>query len=265
MATPNEQQDLTTVLSEKRLFAPPPAFAAKAHVPSMEEFEKLTKQAASDVPAFWAKEAESLAWSKKWTKPLDGAFPDVKWFAGGELNLTESCLDRHLTTWRRNKAALIWEGEPGDSRTLTYFELHREVCRFANVLAHYGVKKGDRVCIYMPLVPEAAIAMLACARMGAVHSVVFGGFSAEALRDRINDAQAAMVITADGGWRRGQIVPLKENVDAALKSCPTVKEVIVLERTKHGVPMKGGRDHWWHEAIEGVKDEFAAVPVEPLV
>jgi len=263
MATPTDvQKDLTTVLSEKRVFAPPPEFAAKAHVPTLAAFEEMTKQAAADVPAFWAKHAEALAWKKPWTKTLEGAFPDVTWFAGGELNLTDSCLDRHLNTWRRNKAALIWEGEPGDSRTLTYFELHREVCRFANVLTHYGVKKGDRVCLYLPLVPEAAISMLACARIGAVHSVVFGGFSAEALRDRINDAQATVVVTADGGWRRGQIVPLKANVDAALASCPSVKEVIVLKRTAHAVEMKGGRDHWWHDVIEGVSDVCPSVAVD---
>ncbi|HVO29961.1 MAG TPA: acetate--CoA ligase [bacterium] len=255
--------NLTSVLSEKRVFPPPAEFAKKARVPSMEAFETLTREAEADVEAFWAKQARAeLRWSKPFTKTLEWNLPRAKWFEDGTINVSDNCLDRHLTTWRRNKAALIWEGEPGDSRTLTYFELWRDTCRFANVLKSLGVKKGDRVCIYMPLVPEAAVAMLACTRIGAIHSVVFGGFSAEALRDRINDAAISLVITADGGWRRGQIVPLKTNVDAAVAQCPSVKNVVVLKRTGQQVPMHAGRDHWWHERIEGVSDECPAAPME---
>jgi acetyl-CoA synthetase len=261
-ANEGSNKDLTTVLSEKRVFPPPPAFAAKAHVASLAAYTEMAKKAAADPEGFWAGQAESLlTWTKKWTKVLDWKLPHARWFDGGTINVSENCLDRHLGTWRRNKAALVWEGEPGDSRTLTYFELWRETCRFANVLKSLGVKKGDRVCIYMPLVPEAAIAMLGCTRIGAIHSVVFGGFSAEALRDRIQDAKASVVITADGGWRRGSVVPLKASTDAAVAQCPSVEHVIVLKRTGTEVPMRAGRDHWWHERIEGVS---AVCPPEPL-
>ena len=259
---PSSSNDLTTVLSENRVFPPPPEFAAKSRVPSLEAFEQLANAAETDFEGYWEKLAESeLRWSKKWSKVLDWKLPHARWFDGGTLNVSDNCLDRHLSTWRRNKAALIWEGEPGDSRTLTYFELWRETCRFANVLKSLGVKKGDRVCIYLPLVPEAAIAMLACTRIGAIHSVVFGGFSSEAMRDRINDAAATCVITADGGWRRGTIVPLKTNVDAALEQTPSVKSVVVLKRTAQPVTMKAGRDHWWHERIGGVSDDCSAEPM----
>ena len=180
-------------------------------------------RAAADPEAFWAGFARELEWIKPWTKVLEWNPPHAKWFVGGQLNISANCLDRHVRTARRNKAALIWEGEPGDRRTLTYFDLHRQVCRFANVLKSLGVNKGDRVALYMPLIPELAIAMLACARIGAVHSVVFGGFSAESLRDRINDAQATVLVTADGGYRRGQIVPLKQMADEALKDTPSIR------------------------------------------
>ncbi len=183
---------------------------------------------------------------------LDWKIPFAKWFVGGKLNVSENCLDRHLDGPRRNKAAIIWEGEPGEKRTLTYQQLHHEVCKFANVLKRNGIKKGDRVIIYMPLIPEAAIAMLACTRIGAVHSVVFGGFSAESIKDRINDSQATAVITADGGYRRGAIVPLKHHVDEALKETPAVKRVIVFRRAENEVHIEEGRDVWWHREMEYV-------------
>jgi len=202
-----------------------------------------------------------LRWQKPWKKLHEWNEPFAKWFLGGKINVADNCLDRHLTTWRRNKAAIIWEGEPGEQRVLTYTDLHREVCSFANVLKRNGIVKGDRIIIYMPLVPEAAIAMLACARIGATHSVVFGGFSAQALIDRIHDCSAKMVITADGGYRRGTVIPLKRNVDDALKQCPGIKKVIVLRRTNNEVHIEEGRDVWWHRELEYVT---ADCPAEPL-
>jgi acetyl-CoA synthetase len=228
------------------------------------DYEKLYDQAQTDPEGFWANLAEQeLHWFQKWDQILDWQPPFAKWFVNGKLNLSYNCLDRHLTTDRKNKAALIWEGEPGDSCTLTYAQLHREVCIFANVLKQLGVKKGDVVGIYMPMIPEAAIAMLACARIGAPHSVVFGGFSAEALRDRLVDGKAKLVITADGGFRKDKIVALKEQVDKALENntVPTVDNVLVVERTKQGIAMEKGRDHWWHEIRQGVS---AHCPAEPM-
>ncbi len=206
-----------------------------------------------------------LEWFQKWDTVLDWQPPFAKWFVGGKINISYNCLDRHLTTWRKNKAALIWEGEPGDSRTLTYAQLHREVCQFANALKQLGVQKGDRVGIYMPMIPEAAIAMLACARIGAPHSVVFGGFSAEALRDRLIDAQAKLVITADGGWRKDAIVPLKEQVDKALAdgAVPSIENVLVVKRTGQETYMQlGGRDHWWHDLQKQVSADCPAEPMD---
>ncbi|NEQ25049.1 MAG: acetate--CoA ligase, partial [Microcoleus sp. SIO2G3] len=201
---------------------------------------------------------------QKWDTVLDWQPPFAKWFVGGKLNISHNCLDRHLTTWRRNKAALIWEGEPGDSRTLTYAQMYREVCQFANVLKQLGVQKGDRVGIYMPMIPEAAIAMLACARIGAAHTVVFGGFSAEALKDRLVDAQAKVVVTADGGWRKDAIVALKEQVDKALANngAPSVENVLVVQRTKQDVYMEAGRDHWWHELQSKASADCPAEPMD---
>src|SRR5262245_28876736 len=207
---------ITSVLKETRSFTPSAEFAAKAHIKSLAEHEKLAKQAHDDPEGFWAKQAERLTWFRKWDKVLEWNEPFAKWFVGGQINVSYNCLDRHLNGPRRNKAALVWEGEPGESRVLRYQDLHREVCKFANVLKGIGIKPGDRVTLYMPMVPELAIAMLACARIGATHSVIFGGFSAEAVADRNNDARARLVVTADGGWRRGKVVPLKQNVDAAL-------------------------------------------------
>jgi acetyl-coenzyme A synthetase (EC 6.2.1.1) len=194
---------IESILHENRQFLPPAAFSQQAHIRTLEEYEQLYERAAADPQKFWAELAQKeLHWFEKWHTVLDWQPPFAKWFVGGKLNISYNCLDRHLTTWRKNKAALIWEGEPGDSRTLTYAQLHREVCQFANVLKSLGAKKGDVIGIYMPMIPEAAIAMLACARIGAAHTVVFGGFSAEALRDRLNDGKAKLVITADGGWRK---------------------------------------------------------------
>ena len=201
---------------------------------------------------FWAREARELTWQRPWKKVLEWKPPFAKWFVGGKLNVAENCLDRHLQGPRRNKAAIIWEGEPGDKRILTYQQLHRDVCRFANVLKRNKIRKGDRVIIYMPTIPEAAIAMLACARIGAVHSVVFGGFSADSIRDRIADCGAIAVITADGGYRRGAIVPLKHNVDEALKGETTIKRVIVFRRAGNDIHIEEGRDVWWHRELEYV-------------
>ena len=240
---------IESVLTETRTFAPSKEFAAAARVGSMADYEKLYRRAEDDPEGFWAEIAGELAWTKKWNRVLDWKLPDAKWFLGGRLNASASCLDRHVATWRKNKAALIWEGEPGDSRVLTYGQLHREVCKAANALVELGVQAGDFVAIYMPMIPEAAIAMLACARLGAPHTVVFGGFSAEALGDRIKDAKAKVVITADGGWRRGQIVPLKDNVDRAIEGTE-VTRVLVVKRCANDVKMKADRDVWWHDVVE---------------
>jgi acetyl-CoA synthetase len=242
--------DIDVLLEEHRKFKPPEAFRSAANVASPDVYAR----AASDYEAFWAECARELEWSKPFTKVLDWKPPRAKWFSDGELNASVNCVDRHARGARRDKAAIIWEGEPGDTRTLTYAQLLDEVSRFASVLDGLGVKRGDRVAIYLPMIPEAAVAMLGCARIGAVHSVVFGGFSAESLRDRIVDAQAKVLITADGGFRRGQVVPLKKNADDALAQTPTIEHVVVVRRTEKpigGSPaaMKAGRDQWWHELM----------------
>lgn len=255
---------IESILQEKRLFHPSPAFSQQAHIKSLEEYEHFYEKAAANPQKFWEDLAhKELHWFEKWHTVLDWQPPFAKWFEGGKINLSYNCLDRHLTTWRRNKAALIWEGEPGDSRTLTYAQLHREVCQFANVLKQLGIKKGDVVGIYMPMIPEAAIAMLACVRIGAAHTVVFGGFSAEALRDRLRDGQAKLVITADGGWRKDAIVSLKDQVDRALADgvVTTVENVLVVQRTGQQIHMEPGRDHWWHDLRQGVSGEC---PPEPM-
>ncbi|MDT4967275.1 MAG: acetyl-CoA synthetase [Acidobacteriota bacterium] len=242
--------NIESVLHEERVFQPPEEFRLRASIDSVEAYERLRAEALESPETFWGRMAEELHWFEKWNTVLEWDLPHAKWFVGGKLNVSYNCLDRHLSTWRRNKAAIIWEGEPGDTRTFTYQQLHTDVCRFANVLKRSGIEKGDRVAIYMPLVPELAIAMLACARLGATHSIIFGGFSAAALIDRINDAGCKLVVTADGGWRRGGEVKLKPAVDAALKECPTVKACIVVRRTGTAVHMEPGRDHWWHELME---------------
>lgn len=249
------ESTIESILKEKRLFPPNAAFSEQAHVSSLDNYRQLCDRAQRDPEGFWAELAEQeLHWFEKWDTVLDWQPPFAKWFVNGKLNLSYNCLDRHLSTWRKNKAALIWEGEPGDSRTFTYGQLHREVCQMANVMKQLGVQKGDRVGIYMPMIPEAAIAMLACARIGAPHTVVFGGFSAEALKDRLNDASAKLVVTADGGWRKDAIVPLKEQVDKALENngAPSVTNVLVVERTQQKIHMEAGRDHWWHDLQAGV-------------
>jgi acetyl-CoA synthetase len=252
------QADIESVLKEERVFQPPKEFSAKARIKSFAEYERLYQQAQDDPEGFWADMAKELDWFKPWDKVLEWNPPFAKWFVGGRTNIAHNCLDRHLTTARKNKAAIIWEGEPGDERILTYQTLHREVCKFANALKSIGVKTGDRVAIYMPMVPELPIAMLACARIGATHSVVFGGFSAEALRDRINDAQAKVVVTADGGYRRGGEVPLKKAVDEAIQQTPSIESVVVYRRTGSRVHMEPGRDHWWHELMANASEECPA-------
>ncbi|MEP6901261.1 MAG: acetate--CoA ligase [Actinomycetota bacterium] len=249
------QKNIESTLQETRVFPPPPEFAANAHVKSFEEYEKIYNDAAENPEGFWAEQAENLHWFKKWETVLEWNEPHAKWFVGGEINVSYNCLDRHLTTWRKNKAAIIWEGEPGEIRTLTYLQMYRQVCKFANVLKKLNVKKGDRVALYMPLVPELAIAMLACSRIGATHTVIFGGFSADAIRDRVNDGDCKLIVTADGGFRRGSEIKLKEVVDNAVVQCQGVRSVVVFKRTGAELKMKPGRDHWWHEMMEAVGDE----------
>ena len=255
-------ENITSILHENRVFDPPARFRAEASVSGMDAYEALYKRSVDDPDAFWSEVASELHWFSPWTKVLEWKEPFAKWFVGGTTNLAYNCLDRHLSTWRRNKAAIVWEGEPGDERTLTYQQLHREVCRFANVLKGLGVRKGDRVALYMGLVPELAIAMLACARIGATHSVVFGGFSADALRDRVNDAEAKVIVAADGAFRRGTIVELKQAVDDAAAQCPSVTDVVVFRRTGHQIAMHAGRDHWWHELMEAASTECPAEPLD---
>ena len=253
--------DIDALLNETRVFPPTEEWKSKARVTDPDVYAR----AAKDPETFWADFASELEWMTPWTRVLEWKSPHAKWFLGGTLNVSVNCLDRHVRTARRNQAALIWEGEPGDRRTLTYFDLHREVCQFANVLRSLGVKKGDRIAMYMPLVPELAIAMLASARIGAVHSVVFGGFSAESLRDRINDQQASVLVTADGGYRRGNVVPLKQTVDTALEDTPSIEHVVVFQRRRDqpfDVNMKAGRDHWYHELMKSASAVSAPEPMD---
>src|SRR5262245_60418582 len=226
----SKHAEFDDLLREDRTFVPPEAFRAGAHVHD----ERIYEDADRDPEGFWARFARELEWLRPWDRVLDWQPPHAKWFVGGRINISVNCLDRHVRGARRNKAALVWEGEPGDKRTLTYWDLYRQVCTFSNVLKSLGIKKGDRVALYLPLIPELAIAMLACARIGAIHSVVFGGFSAESLRDRINDAQATLLVTADGGYRRGQIVALKQVADEAIAGTPSIKTVVVVQRGAHG-------------------------------
>src|SRR5687768_6191940 len=249
MADPNAPVELSDLLQEDRRFPPSDAFRAAATANS----EDVYARAERDPEAFWSTFAQELEWFTPWTQVLEWKPPHAKWFLGGTLNASVNCVDRHIRGPRRNKAAIVWEGEPGDRRTLTYFDLYRQVSQFANVLKGLGVKKGDRVALYLPLIPELAIAMLACARIGAVHSVVFGGFSSESLRDRINDSQCKVLVTADGGWRRGQMVPLKQMADEALKETPSITGVVVVRRLGSDhlpVQMQEGRDQWYHELTQ---------------
>src|SRR5579885_1186913 len=258
----HQSPDIESILKEHRNFPPAAAFSRRAWIKSLDEYRELYRRAAEDPERFWAGCAKELTWFKKFNKVLEWDFPFAKWFVGGRLNAAYNCLDRHLDGPRRNKAAILWEGEPGDSRVLTYQMLAQEVARCANALKSLGVQDGDRVAIYMPLIPEAVIAMLACARIGAVHSVVFGGFSAEALADRINDAEAKVCITADGGWRRGQEVALKQNVDEALKHTPSIRKCLVVWRIVNDVNMCSGRDVWWHELVPKQSDVCEAASLD---
>jgi len=236
-------------LKERRVFKPSKPFAEKARIKSLAHYRRLHRESIAQPARFWTREARELIWRAPWKKILEWKAPFTKWFVGGKINVSENCLDRHLQSARRNKAAIIWEGEPGEKRTLTYQQLHHEVCRFANVLKRNKIGKGDRVIIYLPTIPEAAISMLACARIGAVHSVVFGGFSPDSIRDRIADCGAVALITADGGYRRGGIVPLKKNVDDALRDGTSVRRVIVFRRAGNDIHMEEGRDVWWHREL----------------
>jgi acetyl-CoA synthetase len=254
--------NIESLQTEDRVFPPPPAFSERAHIKSEQDLDALRAEASADPEAFWARMAEELHWFKKWDTVLRWTPPHAEWFGGGKLNISYNCLDRHLTTARRDKPALIWEGEPGDQRTLTYEQLHAEVCKFTNVLKQSGVVAGDRVALYMPLIPELAISMLACARLGATHSVIFGGFSSTALVDRINDASCKVVVTADGGWRRGKEVKLKAAVDEALKETPSVESCIVVRRTGVPIHMEPGRDRWWHEEMATVDADCPAAELD---
>lgn len=246
--------DIVSLVSEGRLVKPPKNIAANAYVGSMNKYKTLYSQSIRNSDAFWTKHAKAeLAWFKPFKKVLEWKLPNAKWFVGGQLNVSYNCIDRHLTTWRRNKAAIIWEGEPGDTRVLTYQDLHRETCKFANGLKKLGAEKGDRVAIYMPMTPEAIIAMLACTRLGLVHTIVFGGFSSTALKDRINDCGARFVVTADGGYRRGQIVALKENVDAAIVDCPTIEKVVFYKRTGQNISTSA-KDIEWNNLLADVPE-----------
>ena len=270
---PMNDTSITSVLHENRVFKPSKQFSKDAHVPSLAHYQKLYRESIRVPEQFWgAHSKKELVWLKPWKKVLEWKEPFAKWFVGGRINVSHNCLDRWLGTPRANKAALIWEGEPvrpgaaAESRTITYKQLHREVCLFANVLKRHGIRKGDRILIYLPMVPEAAVAMLACARIGAVHSVVFGGFSAQSVADRIFDSQARLVVTADGGFRRGAVVPLKKNVDDALALRDaqgnllggTIQKVVVLRRAGNDINFQAGRDAWWHEEIAQVNADCPA-------
>jgi len=252
-------ENITSVMDEKRVFQPNKEFTKNANIKSMAQYKKMYKESILNPEKFWGDVAGELHWFKYWTKVKQWNPPNAKWYLGGKTNLSYNCLDRHLTTWRRNKAAIIWEGEPGETRILTYQVMFREVCKFANVLKQLGVGKGDCVAVYMGMVPELAIAILACTRIGAVHTVVFGGFSSEALKDRINDAQAKLVITQDAALRRGSLVYLKPAVDKAIEGTPSVENVVVFRRIHDSnISMSPGRDHWWHEIMQSVNDQNEA-------
>src|SRR5580692_5612242 len=261
LSIPTPETNIDSVLQEQRQFEPPEQFREQAHIKSLADYERIYRESVEHPEKFWAGIAEELHWFKKWDKVLEWNNPWAKWFVGGEINLSYNCLDRHVDTWRKNKAALIWESEPGEVRTLTYQQLHREVQKFANVLKSLGVKKGDRVAIYMGMTPELPIAMLACARIGAPHTIVFGGFSSNALIDRIHDSQASVVVTQDGSYRRGAEVKLFPAVEEALKSCPSVMHVVIYKRTGSAINLQSGRDHWWHELMAKASD---VCPAEPL-
>jgi acetyl-CoA synthetase len=257
-----QSTSIDSILQEQRRFDPPAEFSHHAHIESLAEYDRLYKESVDDPDKFWSRIASELHWFKKWDKVLEWNCPWAKWFIGGQINLSFNCLDRHITTHRKNKAAIIWESEPGEIRTLTYQQLLGEVQKFSNVLKSLGIKKGDRIAIYMGMTPELPIAMLACARIGAPHTVVFGGFSSNALIDRIHDCEASAVITQDGSYRRGAEVKLFPAVEEALKSCPTVKRVVVYKRTGTPINMQQGRDHWWHDLMAKASDDCPAEPLD---
>ena len=263
MSDAKKQENLDALLEENRKFPPSEEFRKQANANDPEIYERARR----DPDGFWAQQAERLDWFTKWNKVSEWNAPWAKWFLGGKINITHNCVDRHAASARRNKAAIIWEGEPGDSRVITFGMLQREVNKFANVLKSLGVRKGDRVAIYMGMIPELPITMLACAKIGAAHSVIFGGFSAEALRERINDATCKVLVTADGAWRRGAVITLKGRADEALTQTPSITNVVVVERVAKldasaKAPMQAGRDVWWHEAMESASDECAAEPMD---
>ena len=258
MSSEKRSATIDALLEEKRNFDPPKEFVEKANVNDNSLYEFAEK----DRLAFWEQEAEKLDWIKKWDKTLEWDAPIAKWFVGGKLNACYNCVDRHIHNGLRNRAAIIWEGEPGDQRTLTYWDLYRDVNKFANCLKNLGVKKGDRVTFYMPMIPELAIGLLACARIGAVHSVVFGGFSPDALKDRIHDAESTVLITADGGYRRGNLLPLKHDADIALRDCPTIEHVIIVKRGDFPLHVKEGRDHWYHRLMQGADSYCEPEPMD---
>jgi acetyl-CoA synthetase len=255
-------QDIDSTLRENRVFPPPPEFSAKAHIQSLEQYEALYKQSIDDPEGFWAGVAADLHWFKPWDKVLEWNLPSAKWFVGGKLNLSYNCVDRHARGARAGKTALIWEGEPGEVRRLTYAELHAEVQKFANALKSLGIRKGDRVAVYMGMTPELAIALLACARIGAIHSVIFGGFAANAIADRVNDSSCVAILTQDSSYRRGNEIQLKRTVDEAMAACHTVKHVVVYRRTGSPVNMVEGRDHWWHDLVAKAAPECPAEPMD---
>jgi acetyl-CoA synthetase len=249
LTTTSTDPNLDSILRENRLFPPPAEFAAKARVKSLPEYEEMYRRSVADPEGFWAEAARELHWFKPWDKVLEWNLPWAKWFLGGKINLSYNCVDRHALGDKRDKVAILWEGEPGEVRQLTFSELHTEVQRFANVLKQLGIQRGDRVAVYMGMTPELAIAILACARIGAVHSVIFGGFAAHAIIDRVNDAECVAILTQDTAYRRGSEVKLKATVDEAVAHCPTVKNVVVYRRSGSAVNMQPGRDYWWHELM----------------
>ncbi len=260
--TKKAEKTIESMLVEERKFPPPAELSSKAYIKNMEQYEQLYRRSIEDPEGFWTEQAANLDWFHKWTKVVSWDPPKVKWFEGGKINVSVNCLDRHVKSWRKNKVALMWEGEPGEQRVLTYHKLWVEVNKFANVLKRFGVEKGMRVAIYLPMIPELPIAMLACARIGAVHTIVFGGFSGEALRDRIIDSKASLVVTSDGSYRRGRKIPLKPNVDAAIEGLNYVQNVIVVNRTGLDINMRGHRDHWYEDVMDAASPHCEPEPME---
>src|SRR3989344_757495 len=258
------EEDFKSILKEKRIFRPSKAFSKNANIKSLREYKKIYSESIRDPEKFWAEKAGQLDWFKKWKKVLVKKGDFCQWFVDGKINVSYNCLDRHVNNGKGKKTALIWEAEDGKVKKYSYLELLDEVSRFSNVLKSYGLKKGDRICLYMPMIPELAIAMLSCVRSGIIHSIVFGGFSSDSLRDRIQDCKAKMVITSDGSFRNGKIVPLKANADEAVKKCTSVKKIIIVKRCRNKIKMKKDRDSWWHDEVskKGIKGEFAPVSMD---